>query len=190
MNSKIRVRPVTGADELNSLYTDFVAAFYDRQDREAALKLTPRLEALLAASPEDADSIRGEEVRSLIAELRGDLTNAIRSREAEIRKILELHALSVNTPNWKFVERRYDFSDVSDRLDLLAILYDQQGELARASSVLRESKAYCESHAIEFDGADLLDELERAQLKVKDSPLGKSPRSKSRKSPARRPRSR
>jgi hypothetical protein len=110
------------------------------------------LEKALNASPEYAASIRGEEVRSIIAEFREDLVGAIHSREAEIRKILELHALAAHTRNWDYVCRQYDFSDVSDRLDLLAILYDAQGDRDRATAILVESKQYCESHRIPFDG--------------------------------------
>ncbi len=149
-----------GANEFDALYLAFVKQFYDKGDRARAKILALRLEKLLATSREFSDSIRGEEVRSLIAELRGDLVEAIHSREAEIRKILELHALTVNTPTWEYVSRQYDYSDVSDRLDLLAILYDQQGELDRAIRVLMESRGYCEAHRIRFDGQALLKELQ------------------------------
>jgi plasmid stability protein len=140
-----------------------VRAFYDKNDRPRVEKIAARLEEALAASPEDSCSIRGEEVRSMIAEVRGDFAEAARSREAEIRKILELHALAANTPHWKYAARQYGFSDVSDRLDLLAILYDAQGETDRAVSVLLESKDYCRSHGIRFDAEDLLQELEEAR---------------------------
>ncbi len=152
-----------GRAGLNSLYIEFLKRFYDQGDREQAGKIAARLEKILARSAETANSIRGEEIRSLIAELRGNYAEAIRSREAEIRKILELHSLAVGTPNWDYVSRQYDFSDVSDRLDLLAILYDQHGESDRARAVLVESKQYCEAHHVPFDGQDLLNELEQAE---------------------------
>ncbi len=148
------------ANEFDALYLEFVRQFYDKKDRARAKILALRLEKLLATSREFSESIKGEEVRSLIAELRGNLVEAIHSREAEIRKILELHALTINTPAWEHVSRQYDFSDVSDRLDLLAILYDQQGELDRAIAVLMESQGYCESRKIRFDGQALLKELQ------------------------------
>ena len=121
------------------------------------------METLLADSSEFSSSIRGEEIRSLIAELRGDLAEAARSREAEIRKILELHALAANTANWSYVSSQYDFSAVSDRLDLLATLYDALGQLDRAIATLLESKNYCQSHSIPFDAQDLLEELTQAR---------------------------
>jgi hypothetical protein len=156
-------RLVPGHGQLETLYIRLVRAFYEKDDRPRAEKVAARLEEVLAASPEDSRSIRGEEIRSLIAELRGDFAEAARSREAEIRKILELHTLTANTPHWKYASRQYGFSDVGDRLDLLAILYDAQGEIDRAISVLLESKNYCQAHEIPFDAEDLLHELEEAR---------------------------
>ncbi len=154
--------------ELESLYLRLVKLFYEKDDREETEKIALRLERVLAASADYAASIRGEEIRALIAEFRGDFAEAARCREAEIRKILELHTLTANTDNWEYVYRQYDFSDVSDRLDLLAILYDSQGELERAISTLLESRQYCESHRIPFDSQDLLEELEQARSVATD----------------------
>ncbi|HEV3258018.1 MAG TPA: hypothetical protein VG013_14130 [Gemmataceae bacterium] len=156
-----RREPVPGADGIEALYVELLHLFYEEGNREQAQKVASRLEDTLAARTDFAGSIRAEEIRSLLAELRGDLAEAIHSREAEIRKILELHVLAVKTPSWQHVVRLYDFSDVSDRLDLLAILYDEQGNLDRARATLQESKEFCESHHIPFDGQDLLDEFEQ-----------------------------
>ncbi len=125
-----------------------------------AARLAGQLEKLLAVYPEYQGSIREQEIRSLIAEARGDLGEAARYREAEIRKVLELHSLTANTSSWPSVARRYDFSDVSDRLDLLAIIYDGLGQTESAINVLRESKQYCTAHGLRFDAQKLLDELE------------------------------
>src|SRR4051794_636299 len=116
MTSKVRnsrTASSPGHAKLESLYLELLRRFYDENDREQAVRVAARLEKRMAAAPEYADSIRGEEIRSLIAELRGDLAEAARSREAEIRKILELHTLAVNSPGWNYVSRQYDFSDVS-----------------------------------------------------------------------------
>lgn len=147
-------------ESVESLYVELVRLFYEEGDREGADLIAARLDAVLAARPDVAESIRGEEIRSIIAELRGDMVQAIRSREAEIRKILELHSTTRHTPHWEFVSRRYDDGDVSDRLDLLAVLYDEHGDTPRAIATLRESKHYCEQHGIPFDGQDVLDELQ------------------------------
>ncbi|MBO0698428.1 MAG: hypothetical protein J2P46_08545 [Zavarzinella sp.] len=159
--------PRAGDDGVEALYHEFLDAFYRNGNRERALALAPRLEAAVLAAPAAGESIRAEEIRSLIAELNGDFVAAARSREAEIRKILELHTLAVNTPNWPAVSRQYDFTDVSDRLDLLAVLYDRQGDTDWAVAVLHESRRYCEAHGVPFDGADILNELERARRPAK-----------------------
>ena len=166
MSSKVPTNgaklPPTSAD-LESLYFELLKRYYEEGDHERAQHVASRLEERLAALPEYAHSIRGEEVRSIIAELREDLPKAIQSREAEIRKIFELHERALNTPSWNYVSQLYDYSDVSGRLDLLAILYDRQGELERAIAILLESKLYCQSHQIRFDAQDLLDELQHAR---------------------------
>jgi hypothetical protein len=157
-------RKATGpADDIEALYLELLRWFYDKGDRQRARKIAPRLEAALAKQPEAAASIRGAEIRSLLAELRGDFPEAVRCRESEIRKILGLHSMAVNTPGWDYVLRQYDHSDVGDRLDLLAMLYADQGDLERAVETLQESKRFCESHQVPFDGQDLLDEFQEAR---------------------------
>lgn len=164
MTSKPRTqRRSTGPQTIESLYLDLLRSFYGDGDRKKARQIAARLSKALVASPEFNDSIRAEEVRSLIAELHGDLVAAIKSREAEIRKIFELHSLAINTPNWQHVFKLYDFSDISDRLDLLAILYDGAGDLDRAILTLRESKQFCEAHKVPFDGQEILEELEASR---------------------------
>jgi hypothetical protein len=176
-----RRKPLDGADDVEALYSQLLHLFYDKADREQAETVARRLEGTLAARPDLAGSIRAEEVRSLLAELRGDLAEAARSREAEIRKILELHLLSVNTPSWPFVLRQYDYSDLSDRLDLLAILYADQGDLDRAVATLQESKQLCESHGVPFDGKDLLRDFEQTRAN------GGQSRGRRKRVPTRRP---
>ncbi len=148
-------------EEVETLYASLIDVFYDKTDRERARQIATKLQRILDNRPDVADSIRGEEIRSLIAELNGNLQEAIRRRECEIRRILELHSLACGKPGWAYVLRQYDYGDVSDRLDLLASLYFSVGDWDRAIATLRESKAYCEGHGIAFDGQDLLDEFEQ-----------------------------
>src|SRR5437016_1112162 len=102
-----RPKASAAADDIDALYLALLRSFYEEENREKAQEVARRLEAVLADQPDFADSIRGEEVRSLLAELGGNLTQAARSRESEIRKILELHLLTQNTPHWRYVVRRY-----------------------------------------------------------------------------------
>lgn len=166
MSNQTKPRPnrkSTAKLDVETLYHRFLKVFYAKPNHEKARELAVQLEQSLANSPEYAGSIRSEEIRSLIAELNENFAEAARCREAEIRKILALHSLSVNTPSWDVVAKQYDFSDVSDRLDLLAMLYDQLGDTERAIATLQESKSYCASHTIPFDGQDMLDELEASR---------------------------
>jgi hypothetical protein len=151
------------ADEIETLYLDLLRSFYEEEDREQAERVATQLEAALAARPDAAASIRGEEIRSLLAELRGDLTAAICNRESEIRKIFELHSMATDMATRDYVFRKYDYSDISDRLDLLATLFANQGDLDRAISTLQESRQFCESHRVPFDGQDMLDEFEESR---------------------------
>ncbi len=164
MNRKKTDRPSDSSkltEEVETLYVSFIDVFYDKTDRERARQIATKLQRILNNRPDVAGSIRGEEIRSLIAELNGNLQEAIRRRECEIRKILELHSLASGKPGWAYVFRQYDYSDVSDRLDLLASLYANVGDWEGAIATLRESKSYCEGHGIAFDGQDLLEEFEQ-----------------------------
>jgi hypothetical protein len=164
MNPKEVDRPpgyIDLPDEMEALYHALIEAFYEREDRERARTIAGKLEEALNNRPEVGDSIRGEEIRSLIAELNGNLREAIRRRESEIRKILELHSLGFGKPSWDYVFRQYDYSDVSDRLDILACLYENVGDWDLAIATLRESRVYCDGHGIPFDGQDLLNEFEQ-----------------------------
>jgi hypothetical protein len=151
------------ADDFDSLYAELLRLFYEQEDRDKALKIAARLEAILESETDAAHSIRGDEVRSLIAELRGDLAEAVQRRQTEIRRILELQTSVLDARTREYVFRQYDYSDVSDRLDILATLYAEQGDLEHAVKVLHESRQFCELHEIPFDGQDLLDEYERAR---------------------------
>jgi hypothetical protein len=143
-------------DEIDYLYHKLLYWLYDRGEPARALPFAERLERLLDDVSPDGQGIRAEECRSLICEGRGDFPEAIRHRENEIRLIKRLQAISRGTPGWDYVRHDYDYSDLSDRLDLLAMLYHDSGDLDRAIHTLRESKRLCEAHGIRFDGRDLL----------------------------------
>jgi hypothetical protein len=145
--------------DLEDLYLRFLHSFYEEDDRAQSLLIAGLLEAELVSRPDFAGSIRGDEVRSLLAELRGDFDSAIRNRQEEIRKIHQLHALVLGTPGWAYVFNQYDYRDISDRLDLLAILHTHLGDYPEAVKILIESKAFCALHEIPFDGEDLLEEF-------------------------------
>jgi hypothetical protein len=166
MNNKLprkQDQSLEATDGVESLYQQLLQAFYGKPNRVQAKEIAERLEAVLATRRDVSDSIRGDEVRAILAELRGDLEEAVRSRRREIRKIRQLHEMASGKPGWEYVLQQYDYSDLSDRLDLLAINYAEQGDLDRAVRVLRKSKKICETHHIPFGGKCLLSEYEQAR---------------------------
>jgi len=144
--------------DLEALYLQLLDFFYVREDLARSGEVARRLDEELAARPDFAESIRGDEVRSLLSELRGDLAAAIQSRQNEIRKIFELHSFTQGTPGWSYVFKKYGHVDISDRLDILASLHARSGNYQEAVRVLVESKNFCNSHKIIFDGEDMLEE--------------------------------
>jgi len=156
-------------DTLDRLYEELVDRLYGDPDAGQARALADRLDALLSnASESDLGAIFTEECRSLVSEARGDLASAIKHRENEVRLIRRLLKISRNKPGEKYVFGQYDYSDLSDRLDLLAMLYHAAGRLDKAIRTLEESKRLCDDHDIKFDGEDILQEyLQERPRKVR-----------------------
>lgn len=143
-------------DEIDYLYMKILDWFYGKGNRRKTLPFCDRLQALLEKTPGAHEAIFGEECWSLVCEVQGDLAGAIAHREREIELIKRLHRISTNTPGRDIALRDYGYSDWSDRLDLLAILYHDAGNLQKAIQVLKESRRLCRRHGIPFDGKDLL----------------------------------
>ncbi|MBI3468626.1 MAG: hypothetical protein HY000_36960 [Planctomycetes bacterium] len=145
-------------DEIGYLYDKLLFWLYQRQDKGKARSYADRLEPLLRKAAPDHQAIRGEECWSLIYESRGNLRKAVQHRENEIRLIHRLHEAAHDSPHSEVLLRGYGFADLSDRLDLLATLYHDSGDLDRAIETLDESRRLCDAHGIDFDGEDLLRE--------------------------------
>src|SRR5262245_27388240 len=124
-------------DEIDYLYHKVLSWFYDRGNRAKALPYCRRLEALLPEADPEGQAILAEECRSLVAEVKGDLRDAIRFREHEIELIKELHRLTADSPEKEFARSGYDYEGLSDQLDLLAALYHEAGDLEKALAALR-----------------------------------------------------
>jgi hypothetical protein len=147
---------ISAGDEIDYLYHKVLFWFYGRENRRRALPFGERLEKLLQKEAPRPEGIFAEGCWSLVCELKGDLAGAIKHRENEIRLIKRLHQISLNTPDQDYVLKTYGFDDLSDRLDLLAILYHDAGDLDRAIRLLEESRQLCRTHRISFDGNDIL----------------------------------
>src|SRR5262245_42429538 len=155
-----RARFADIADEIDHVYQKLVY-WHCRTVRGArARQYAARLKKLLPRDETAPGSIFGEECWSLAFEIQGDLRQAIRHRENEIRLIRRLHEITPREQRDR-VFGWYDYSDISDRLAILADLYVQIGETNRAIAVLREAKALCVRQGIAFEGEDALHELLR-----------------------------
>ena len=156
-------------DEIGYLYDKLLYWLYQRADGAKARPFAERLELLLPRAAPDHEAIFGEECWSLICETKGDLPKAIKYRENEVRLIRRLHELSRNAPHAELVLNDYGYDDLSDRLDLLATLYHDSGNLDKAMSILQESKRLCEAHGMKFDGDDILQEYLAEKAKTEGS---------------------
>jgi len=146
-------------DQIDYLYQKLLYWLYEREDKARARAFAESLaQLLLSKSFPGHDAIFPEECWSLICEAKEDLMGATKHRENEIRLIKRLHAISRNSPQKEDLFRLYGYEDLSDRLDLLAVLYHDSGYLDKAISTLHESKQLCEKHGVKFDGEDIIQE--------------------------------
>jgi plasmid stabilization system protein ParE len=153
-----RVKPVDATKEVSRLYDKLVYWLYERADPRHARSYADRLEQLLPSLGPETESIFAEECRSLVHEGRGHLAKAIKHRRQEIRLIRRLHQLVRTTPGAEFALRQYSYADLRDRLELLAMLYHDSGQMGKAIDALRESKRLCERHGLRFAAEQMLRE--------------------------------
>lgn len=145
-------------DEIGYLHDKLLYWLYQRSDPRKARRYAQRLERLLPLAAPDHDAIFGEECWALVHETKGDLPGAIESRENEVRLIRRLYELSRGVPHEEVALKDYGHDDLSDRLDLLAILYHDSGDIDKAITTLRESRKLCQELRIAFDGEEMLQE--------------------------------
>jgi hypothetical protein len=145
-------------DEIGYLYDKLLYWLYQRQKVERARPYAARLERLLPTADPHHEAIRGEECWSLVYETNGDRQKAIKHRQNEIRLIRRLHECARAAHNERVIRKAYGYDDLSDRLDLLAVLFHDSGDLERALRTLYESRQLCKQHGINFDGDDILKE--------------------------------
>jgi hypothetical protein len=148
----------TDWEEIDYLYFKILHWFYGRHDRRRASAFADRLWRLVAEADPKEEAILGASCRAILAEVEGDLHAAIRYRKKEIALLRRLQQLIPPA------EVMPGPDDISDRLDLMAILYWNLGDLAQAERILEESKQLCESSGIKFDGKDLLRDVRKERL--------------------------
>jgi hypothetical protein len=146
------------ADEIGYVYQKLVHWLCETPESAKTRRYAKRIKRLLRRDTTGPRSIFREECWSLACEAEKDYPAAIRHRENEIRLIRRLHEITPAADR-HLVFIAYGYSDLSDRLVILASLYDAIGDTDRAMKILREAKALCSKHGIPFDGQDILDEL-------------------------------
>lgn len=152
-------RTFAGAwEEISYLRDKLLYWLYQRADTGKARRYAQRMERLLSRAAPDHDAVLGEECWALVYETKGDLGAAIQARENEVRQIRRLHELSHGASYEAIALKDYGYDDLSDRLDLLAGLYHDNGEFDKAITTLRESRKLCQEHGLEFNGEDMLQE--------------------------------
>jgi hypothetical protein len=150
-------------DEIEYLRDKLLYWLYRREDSQKARPYAERLERLLTKADPDHEAILGEECWSLIHETRKEFPKAIKSRRNEIDLIRRLHDICRNQPYEKSALSGYEYPDWRDRLDLLASLYHDSGDLGAAVRTLQESKEFCKRHGIPFRSQRALNEYLRQQ---------------------------
>jgi hypothetical protein len=141
-------------DQIDYLYHKMLYWFYGPPHSVARAKpFARRLKPLLDAHAGTPEAILGESAWSLYHEVQGNLPLAIKHRENEIRLIRKLLRLCE-------AQKCYDVADLISRMELLALLYDQDGDTPQARRLLRKARALCAEHRLPFEGEDLLAEID------------------------------
>jgi hypothetical protein len=157
-------------DEIGDLYDQLLYSLYRQEDARQARQFADQLEQLLPKADPTHDAIFSEECWSLVFEAKGKLEKAITHREREIDLIRCLHKISRGKPDEELVFSQYGYDDLSDRLNLLAILYHDAGDADKAIRTLEESKRLCADRGITFDGKEMLREYSEERANRKRSP--------------------
>jgi tetratricopeptide (TPR) repeat protein len=145
-------------DEIGHLYDKLLYWLYQRAEVEKSRHFADRLEVLLSSVNAGHQGIFAEECWSLLYEAKGDLPSSIKHRQNEIRLIRRVQAICRGTPHEELVLKQCGHAELSDRLDLLGVLYHENGNLDKAITVLNESKQLSALRGLRFDGEEILRE--------------------------------
>lgn len=145
-------------DEIVFLYYEIIDWWYGNKKgwEKYVPKHIKRLKSLLRKVAFKHEAIRGEECWSLIYEFEGDLQKAILYRESEIHLMKKLLKL----PESKTIKDIIYYSDVHDRLILLALLYDKLDNGKKALKALEEAKKIAKKNNFKFEAQDLMNEIQ------------------------------
>jgi hypothetical protein len=144
-------------DRADYLYHKLLYWLYERGLAAKAMPYARALEGILKRHY-GGGSIFPEECLSLAHECKGDLAGAIEHRLIEVRLLKRHLEVAEQSVHRDTLLAQYGYSDLCDRLDLLATLYHDTGDVSQAVETLRESQSLCQRHCIDFDGKELIRE--------------------------------
>ena len=137
-------------DEID--YLEHKAAYWlhVRHSRSRAKRFVERLRAMIEATDPNHEVILGAQVRALIADYDGDLEGEIRHTSYEVNLLRRLCEIDVDRRGG-----RVDWTNVRDAMQLLALLYSENGQNDMAMKTLRSCQRLCKPRGIPFDARNL-----------------------------------
>lgn len=125
--------PVASTNSVGKLYDKVIDLLYVKPNRKLAREYANQLKGFAIASDPNEQAIFTQECLALAAEAEGNLEEAIKHRQKEIRLIRRLHELAQgrDARHADFIFGQYSYEDLSDRYDLLATLYEDAGFIRR-----------------------------------------------------------
>lgn len=141
---------------IDELFHKVLDRFYNEKRRVRPFPTALHLLRLLDKYDPRAETLLGMSGRWLVAEVDGDLSEAIRYRE------MELTALRRHIADGLIGSGGLDADEFSDRLDLLASAYLDAERYDDALRLLDESESFCTAHGVPFDGEEIRTDAKRA----------------------------
>jgi hypothetical protein len=142
--------------EIDDLFHTVLDLYYGDEEPAKAAPFAMRLLRLLDKHDPRAETLLGMSGRWLVAEMDGDLDEAIAFREKELAVLRKHIAKGILST------AGLQPDEFNDRLELLASNYLDAGRHADALAVLDESEAFCSEHGIPFEGQALRTDVKRA----------------------------
>ena len=158
MSRRVNHKLDTGSWPLASeLYHRILDLFYGQGSKARAVPIAFRLLRILDKLDPNSDALLTLAARAVLAELDGDLVEAIQFRKRELVAMDRLIAKR------QLEAASLDFSDYADRLDLMANLSFDLGDLDAAEEAIGQSLAFCRKHGVKFDGKDIQSAIRKAR---------------------------
>jgi hypothetical protein len=142
--------------EIDYLHKRVEHWFCVKCDRQRAAPFAKRLATLLTQEASAGATPFTEGVWALLCEVQEDLAAAIVHREKEIRLLKRLFEVAIAQANFDLVVAYYDYQDLVDRLDKLAVLYRGAGRIDDAIKTCEEARRLAATHGLKFAGEALL----------------------------------